>query len=183
MTGTRWLDDEQQATWRAFLAATRALAEELDRQLQRDAGIPLAYYEILVRLSEAPGRTIRMSELADLTGSSPSRLSHAVTRLETRGWVERTQCPTDRRGLFAVLTDEGFAALEAAAPGHVETVRALLFDPLSEDQVTALREISERVHEHIRPEGAASRSLRQRAAVPTPGAVESDAEATGPRSP
>lgn len=160
MDETRWLDEDEQATWRAYLAATRAVAEELDRQLQRDAGMPLAYYEILVRLSEAPERTMRMSELAELTGSSASRLSHAVTRLEARGWVQRTECPTDRRGLFAVLTREGFAALEAAAPGHVEAVRRLIFDPLTPELRAALREASERIHSAARPDGAASRALR-----------------------
>jgi DNA-binding MarR family transcriptional regulator len=140
---TRWLDDEEQRTWRAFLSATQLLFDQLDRELQRDAKIPHAYYEILVRLSEAPDRTMRMSQLADSTLSSRSRLSHAVSRLEESGWVERQSCPTDRRGQLAVLTDRGFAALEAAAPGHVEGVRAHVFDPLTPAQVTALRELSE----------------------------------------
>src|SRR5215210_5294661 len=124
---TRWLDAEEQRTWRAFLGATQLLFEQLDRELQRDAGMPHAYYEILVRLSEAPGRVLRMSELADRSGSSRSRLSHAVSRLEDLGWVRREECPTDRRGLLAVLTDEGAAVLAAAAPGHVEAVRRQLF--------------------------------------------------------
>jgi DNA-binding MarR family transcriptional regulator len=140
---TRWLDEEEQRTWRAFLSATQLLFDQLDRELQRDAKIPHAYYEILVRLSESPGRTLRMSQLADSTLSSRSRLSHAVSRLEESGWVERQSCPTDRRGQLAVLTDKGFAALEAAAPGHVEGVRSHVFDPLTPDQVAALRDISE----------------------------------------
>ena len=140
---TRWLDPDEQRTWRAFLAATRALMETLDRELQRDAGMPHAYYEILVRLSEAPQRSLRMSDLAEATGSSRSRLSHAVARLEAAGWVRRQECPTDRRGLVASLTDEGFAALAAAAPGHVEGVRRHLFDPLSPAQVDQLCRISE----------------------------------------
>ena len=140
---TRWLDPDEQRTWRAFLAATRALMETLDRELQRDAGMPHAYYEILVRLSEAPQRSLRMSDLAETTGSSRSRLSHAVARLEAAGWVRRQECPTDRRGLVASLTDEGFAALAAAAPGHVEGVRRHLFDPLSPAQVDQLCRISE----------------------------------------
>ncbi|MDQ1635494.1 MAG: hypothetical protein QOJ32_2303 [Frankiaceae bacterium] len=140
---TRWLDEEEQQTWRSFLSATQLLFDQLDRELQRDAKIPHAYYEILVRLSESEGRTLRMSQLADSTLSSRSRLSHAVSRLEEAGWVERKSCPTDRRGQLAVLTDKGFAALEAAAPGHVEGVRSHVFDPLSQEQRAALRDISE----------------------------------------
>jgi DNA-binding MarR family transcriptional regulator len=140
---TRWLDAEEQRTWRAFLSATHLLFDQLDRELQRDAKIPHAYYEILVRLSESPNRTMRMSQLADSTLSSRSRLSHAVARLEESGWVERRSCPTDRRGQLAVLTDVGFAALEAAAPGHVEGVREHVFDPLTEEQVASLRDISD----------------------------------------
>jgi DNA-binding MarR family transcriptional regulator len=140
---TRWLDQEEQLTWRAFLSATHLLFDQLDREMQRDAKIPHAYYEILVRLSESPDRTMRMSSLADSTLSSRSRLSHAVSRLEEMGWVERRNCPTDRRGQLAVLTDVGFAALEGAAPGHVEGVRSHVFDPLSPEQVAALRQISE----------------------------------------
>ncbi|NYF57851.1 DNA-binding MarR family transcriptional regulator [Micromonospora purpureochromogenes] len=146
---TRWLDPDEQRTWRAFLTASRALMDTLDRELQRDAGMPHAYYEILVRLSEAPGRQLRMSELADLTGSSRSRLSHAATRLEAAGWLRREDCPTDRRGQVAVLTDDGFAVLAAAAPGHVEGVRRHLFDALSPAQVDQLRRISETLVAHL----------------------------------
>ena len=141
----RWLSPEEQQAWRAFLTATQQLFEELDRQLHRDAGLSHGYYEILVRLSEAPGRTLRMSELAERSMSSRSRLSHAVARLEEAGWVAREACPTDRRGLLATLTDEGFAVLAGAAPGHVRAVREHLFDRLSDDQVRQLREISQAV--------------------------------------
>lgn len=146
---TRWLDPDEQRTWRSFLTASRALMDTLDRELQRDAGMPHAYYEILVRLSEAPGRQLRMSELADLTGSSRSRLSHAAARLEAAGWLRREDCPTDRRGQIAVLTDDGFAALAAAAPGHVEGVRRHLFEALSPAQVDQLRRISETLVAHL----------------------------------
>lgn len=149
MAATRWLDADEQRAWRAFLAATRLLSETLDRELQRAAGMPHAYYEILVRLSEAEGRTLRMSELADAAGSSRSRLSHAVARLEERGWVRREESPGDRRGLLAVLTAEGFAALAAAAPGHVEGVRSHLFDPLTPEQVTQLHSISDTLLRHL----------------------------------
>ena len=139
---TRWLDEEEQQTWRAFLGASRLVFEQLDRELQRDSGIPHTYYEILVRLSEAPERALRMSALADRSQSSRSRLSHAVARLEEQGWVVRRSCVDDKRGQVAHLTDAGFAALAAAAPGHVESVRTHVFDPLTPDQVRQLREIS-----------------------------------------
>lgn len=143
MDHTRWLDDEEQRTWRAYLAATRLVLDRVERRLTQDAGMPLAYYELLVRLSEAPDRRLRMSALAETSLSSRSRLSHAVARMEEAGWVRRTACPTDRRGAFAQLTDEGLAALEAAAPGHVETVRAVLIDQLTPEQQASLRDVAE----------------------------------------
>jgi DNA-binding MarR family transcriptional regulator len=146
---TRWLDDDEQATWRAFLASSRLLADRLDRELQAGAGMPHAYYEILVRLSEAPDRAMRMSDLAERCDSSRSRLSHAVSRLEERGWVRRDTVPADRRGAVAVLTDAGLAALEAAAPIHVEGVRRHLFDQLDPAQIEALAEISRRLYDHL----------------------------------
>lgn len=145
MAETRWLDEGEQDTWRAFDTAVEGLTEHFDRQLQRDSGMPYTYYEILVALSEAPNRTLRMSTLAGARGSSRSRLSHAVARLEEVGWVERRTCPTDKRGSFAMLTDKGFAALEAAAPGHVTAVREKLFDALTPEQVTMLGQISKAI--------------------------------------
>jgi DNA-binding MarR family transcriptional regulator len=144
-TKTRWLSTDQQHAWRAFVTATQRLFTAVDGQLQKEAGIPLGYYEILVRLSEAPGRALRMSQLAEAATSSKSRLSHAVARLEERGWVERLDCPTDRRGQVAQLTDAGFEALSAAAPGHVEQVRRSLFDHLSAAQVEQLAAISQAI--------------------------------------
>ena len=138
---TSWLTTDEQHAWRAYLEATTLLFDALDRQLQRDSGIPHGYYEILVRLSEAEGRTMRMSELADATRSSRSRLSHAVARLEDRGWVERRECDTDRRGQLAVLTDVGFAALAEAAPGHVTAVREHMISRLTPEQIDQLRDI------------------------------------------
>lgn len=147
MTGSepRWLTAEEQHTWRVFLTATQTLFATVESQLQHDSGIPHGYYEILVRLSEAPDRSLRMSQLAEAATSSKSRLSHAVARLEERGWVERLDCATDRRGQFARLTDTGFAVLEAAAPGHVEQVRQALFDVLTPEQAEQLRVISEAI--------------------------------------
>ena len=132
MTKTRWLNDEEQRTWRAFLGASQLLLDRLERELQREAGLPHAYYEILVNLSEAPSRMMRMSELADRSLATRSRLSHAVDRLERLGWIERIQCAEDKRGAYARLNDQGFAAIEKAAPGHVESVRTHLFDQLSD---------------------------------------------------
>ncbi|TMD96490.1 MAG: MarR family transcriptional regulator, partial [Chloroflexi bacterium] len=124
MADPRWLDDEEQQAWRAWIQASRLVMDQLERDLQAGSGLPVTYFEVLVNLSEAPGRSMRMRELARRSLSSPSRLSHAVARMEELGWVRRESCPTDRRGAFAVLTDEGFRAIEAAAPGHVESIRA-----------------------------------------------------------
>jgi DNA-binding MarR family transcriptional regulator len=140
--GPRWLSAGEQHTWREAIESWQWLLASVDGQLQRDSGMPLAYYEILVRLSEAPDRALRMTQLAEASSSSKSRASHAVARLEERGWVRRMDCPTDRRGQIAVLTDEGFAALSAAAPGHVEQVRRVLFDALSVEQLRQLDGIS-----------------------------------------
>ncbi|HEV2240771.1 MAG TPA: MarR family transcriptional regulator [Streptosporangiaceae bacterium] len=140
---TRWLTAAEQRAWRAFLTACQTLFSTVDAQLARDANIPHGYYEILVRLSETPGRALRMTQLAEASTSSKSRLSHAVARLEQRGWVKRTDCATDRRGQVAQLTDDGFAALAAAAPGHVAQVRRSLIDQLTPEQIEQLREISE----------------------------------------
>jgi DNA-binding MarR family transcriptional regulator len=158
----RWLDDEERAVWLDWIFTTRLLWEELERDLQRDAGLSFGYYEVLVMLSEAPERRLRMSELADATQSSRSRLSHAITRLEAAGWVRRESCPTDRRGALAVLTDEGFAALEAAAPDHVESVRAHLFDQLSPTQQQQLREICDALLDHLVPLAEARGDSRAR---------------------
>ena len=143
MGEARWLNADEQAAWRSFLSGCRALFTAVDTQLQKDAGMPLAYYEILVRLSEAPGRALRMSQLAEAASASKSRASHAVARREERGWVRRVDCPTDRRGQVAELTDEGYAVLAASAPGHVEQVRTSLFDGLDPEQVAHLKAIGD----------------------------------------
>jgi DNA-binding MarR family transcriptional regulator len=142
---TRWLDDREQLTWRGFLAMTRVVQATLERQLQQDSAMPHTYYLILAMLSEAPDRTLRMSELADIAGTSQSRLSHAASRLEEAGWIERRRCLTDKRGYLATLTDEGFDVLKATAPGHVEAVRSTLFDPLSDEQLDQLAAIASAV--------------------------------------
>ncbi len=141
----RWLDEQEQITWRTYLAAAQAIEEAIQGQLQREANIPHIYYEILVRLSEAPEQMLRMSELADRSLSSRSRLSHAVSRLEERGWVARQACADDGRGMLAALTAEGMAAITEAAPGHVRAVREQIFDRLRPDQVKQLQEIGEAI--------------------------------------
>jgi DNA-binding MarR family transcriptional regulator len=143
MTEPSWLSCTEQASWRSFIDGTRALVDALDRQLQVDSSIPHAYYELLVPLSEAPGRSMRMSELADKARSSRSRLSHAISRLEERGWVARVECPTDKRGQVAFLTDDGLEVVRAAAPGHVAAVRRYLIDRLTPAQIQVLGEIGD----------------------------------------
>jgi DNA-binding MarR family transcriptional regulator len=138
---TRWLSEDEQRAWLALVRATTQLMAGLDAQLQRDAGFPHAYYAILAQLSAAPERTLRMSELASVVNASPSRLSHAVGKLEEKGWVERRGCGEDRRVTYATLTDVGFSVLEQQAPGHVEAVRAGLFDRLTPEQVAQLEQI------------------------------------------
>jgi len=160
----RWLNDEEQVAWRAFIDAVRLFTGEIDRELQRDSGLNHAYYQILVALSEAPQSTMRMSELATLTLTSRSRLSHAIARLEEAGWVQRQSCPSDRRGSFAVLTAEGYAVLEMAARGHVEAVRRNLFDVLSACQVQQLGEISRVIGDALRS-GSAERCRQAREAM------------------
>jgi DNA-binding MarR family transcriptional regulator len=119
--------------------------DQLDRELLQQAGIPHTYYAIMVVLSEQPYRSLRMTEIADHLRFSKSRLTHAIGRLEERGWVERVACPTDRRGQFAVLTEAGLEALTAAAPTHVAGVRQHLFDQLTPEQVDQLRAIGEAI--------------------------------------
>jgi len=146
MNDVRWLSEAEQEIWRAYMTSSVAFQAHVDRQLRRDSGLPMAYYEILVRLSEAPGRCLRMSELAVASLSSRSRLSHAVAALEKNGWVERRPADADRRGWVCTLTDAGFTALATAAPGHVTEVREKLFDVLTPAQLETLRDISRAIN-------------------------------------
>ncbi len=141
VTDVRWLSAAEQQSWRNYLRGNAALAELLNRDLVATAGLSLSEYEILVRLSEADGCTLRMSVLAEDLVHSRSRLTHEVRRLEAEGLVERRPCPQDRRGINAVLTDAGLARLQAAAPGHVESVRRRLVDRLTPEQFAQLGEI------------------------------------------
>ena len=150
--GDRWLDDEQQRTWRAWLTVAELLPRALDAQLQRDAGISHAAYVVLAMLSEAPGRSRRMSDLARRANQSQSRLSHTVARLEERGWVRRERASDDGRGALAVLTDAGWDVVRSVAPGHVDAVREALFGPLTDEQVKALGEALQAVIDRLDPD-------------------------------
>lgn len=149
-TAVRWLTGEQQRYWRAYLDGTARLTEALGRQLERDVELSLSEYEVLVRLSEAPGRTLRMSSLADELAHSRSRVTHTIRRMETRGFVERRACPVDGRGVNCTLTALGLARLEAAAPGHADAVRTHLVDVLTHDQLRALGESMSAVRDALR---------------------------------
>jgi DNA-binding MarR family transcriptional regulator len=140
-----WLSDEQQAAWRPFVALLLRLPAVLDAQLQKDAGITQFDYLVLSGLSEAPGRTLRMSELAATASSSLSRLSHVVSRLEAKGWVRREPCPGDGRFINAVLTEEGWGKVEATAPGHVAAVRELLVSTLTSEEFAQLGALSAKI--------------------------------------
>ncbi len=149
VTDTPWLSTEQQRVWRAFLGGTTVLLERLDRDLRSQHGLSMPEYEILVRLSEAPGRAIRMAELADAVSHSRSRVTHTIARLEREGIVLRGQCSDDGRGVSAVLTDHGFGILEAAAHTHVRGVNDALVAAASPDDLAALGRVMERVLENL----------------------------------
>lgn len=134
---TRWLTADQQKVWRTYLLGAARLSERLGADLQ-SSGLDLPEYEILVNLEESPDRRLRMSELADAVHQSRSRLTHTIARMEKAGLVVRTTCPTDRRGVWAQLTDTGFEVLAAAAPGHVAAVRRNLVDAVAPEDWEAL---------------------------------------------
>jgi DNA-binding MarR family transcriptional regulator len=148
---TRWLTDDEQRAWRAWIAASLLLPDRLSRDLQDEAGVSLADYEILVYLSESPDRRLRMSELADRTLSSRSRLSHQVDRLSDAGLVDRQPCSNDRRGYFAVLTSQGWDFLVASAPKHVASVREHLVDALTPEEFAEFGRLCAKVAEQLRP--------------------------------
>ena len=140
-----WLTDDEQAAWRSVVALLIRLPAALDAELQKDAGISQFEYLVLSGLSEAQDRTLRMSDLAAMASGSLSRLSHVVSRMEARGWVRREACAGDGRFINAVLTDDGWAKVVATAPGHVATVRRLLVDAVTQEQLRELGAISAQV--------------------------------------
>ncbi len=145
MTEPQWLDESEARAWRGYIHMTELLRAAVARDLLQDTGLSEADYTVLVHLSEAPGRRLRISELASELVWSKSRLSHQVTRMQERGLLRRQECPTDARGWYAVLTPRGLREIERAAPHHVESVRRRFLDGLTRDQLRALAEISEAV--------------------------------------
>lgn len=153
VSGTRWLTPDELRAWLALVAVAELLPTQLDSQLQRDAGLTHFEYQVLAMLSEAPGRTLRMTALARRTAATLPRLSHVVRRLEDRGLVRRSPCAEDRRATNAHLTDEGWDLVVATAPGHVETARALVMDALSPAQVKQLEAVSRAMLSRLDPDG------------------------------
>lgn len=149
MSAPRWLSPAEQRAWRTHLALHKLLMHRLDRELQEHS-LSLNDYEILVNLSEGPERRMRMSDLADATIQSRSRLSHQISRMEIKGLVMREGCPDDRRGTFAVLTDEGWATIQRVAPVHVSGVREHFVDRLTDDQLEELVDAYDPIVEHLK---------------------------------
>ncbi len=146
---TQWLSQTEQESWRAWLDMTRLLPDQLSRELSAEHCLSIADYEILVQLSENPDRRIRMSDLADRTLSSRSRLTHQCDRLAKRGLITREPCTDDGRGSWAVLTQEGWDTIEGAAPDHVASVRKNFVDVLTPSEFEELGRISRKISEHL----------------------------------
>jgi DNA-binding MarR family transcriptional regulator len=138
VTEVKWLDPDEMRLWRSFLEASSRVLQQVEADLKADAGLTFDDYEVLVHLSEAPDRRLRMSELSSRLLHSRSRLTQRIDRMAVRGLIYRERCPDDGRGTFAVLTDEGFATIEAAAPGHVTSVRGALLDSIARVDITTL---------------------------------------------
>ena len=152
MSEPKWLSAAEQQAWRAFLNGSAWLQEALNNDLEVESDLSLNEYEILVRLSEAPERRVRMSVLAEHLVHSRSRLTHTIARMQRQGWVDRAPCPEDGRGVEAVLTDRGYETLVRAAPGHVASVRRHLVDVLTPEQMAALGEIFATVAARLHPQ-------------------------------
>jgi len=149
LTGTRWLTADEQRAWRAYIRLAQMLMRQLDRDLH-PFGLSTHDYEILVELSEARGNRLRMTELADLTAQSRSRLSHQISRMEVKGLVRREGCDGDKRGTFAVITPRGRAIIERVAPSHVESVRRHFIDQISPEHLGVLTDAYEPVLNRLR---------------------------------
>ena len=156
MSDTRWLSDQEQRAWRKLAALMSVVPTALDGQLQRDAGLTMFGYWVLAMLSEAPGRQLRMSHLAQQSNASASRVSHVVSRLEEQGFVARRKAEADARGSIAELTEAGMAKVVASAPGHVEKVRSLIMDGLAPEQVELLDELCTALLAQVDPDGTLS---------------------------
>jgi len=145
------LDARRQVMWRAYIDSSWALQTRLEDELRAATGLSMADYHVLVVLSEAPGRRLRMGELAGRMVFSPSRVTYQIASMVKRGLVRKQSCPDDGRGQEAVLTDPGLAALEAAAPQHLATVRDSFVDDLDDTEIAALTSIFTRLGQHLRP--------------------------------
>lgn len=148
-TQARWLTGDEQHAWRAYIRLAKMLMRQLDRDLH-PFGLSTNDYEILVELSEAPGNRLRMTELADLTAQSRSRLSHQITRMEAKGLVRRVACDGDKRGTFTVITPRGMATIERVAPSHVDSVREHFIDRLSPADLSVLTAAFEPIMDRLR---------------------------------
>ncbi len=166
-TEVRWLSDAEQAAWRGVITGARRLMDQLDADLKAQ-GLAHDDYGVLVALSEAEGDRMRMSELADHSVESRSRLSHHIGRLEQRGLVARETCPDDRRGSFAVLTETGRATIEALAPHHVEGVRRYFLDHLTPEELTVVGEAFRRISAELGPGGSCAGTACPGTGGPTP---------------
>jgi DNA-binding MarR family transcriptional regulator len=153
---TQWLDNAERAAWLRLVAVVELLPGVLDSQLRVDSGLTHFEYFVLAMLSEAPTRTLRMTSLAQRTNATLSRLSHVAGRLDGRGLLERFPCPEDGRATNARLTDAGWNAVVAAAPGHVDTVRSHVLDPLTTEQLAQLRDIGDALLHRLDPTGQMS---------------------------
>jgi DNA-binding MarR family transcriptional regulator len=169
---TPWLDRRQLRAWIRLVGVLELLPGVLDAQLRRDAGVTEFEYYVLAMLSEAPDRTLRMTELARQTNATLPRLSHVVSRLEARGLVERFPCPEDRRATNARLTEAGGATVQRAAPGHVATVRHHVIDALSDEQVDQLAEIGDAILTRLDPTGSMAATYTRYDEPPGPLASE-----------
>jgi DNA-binding MarR family transcriptional regulator len=145
----RWLTTDEQTAWRSYIQLAKMLMRQLDRDLH-PFGLTTNDYEILVELSESPGHRLRMTELADLTAQTRSRLSHQVTRMEARGLIHRDACEGDKRGTFAVITPRGLATIERVAPSHVESVRRNFMDQVSPEHLALLSEAFQPALDNLR---------------------------------
>lgn len=153
---TRWLNPREMKAWRSYIIASRRLLEALETDLDGH-DLSMADYEVMAQLSEAPGRRMRMSELADLAMISKSRLSHRMKVMEKAGWIKREECSTDRRGYWAVMTEKGWKAIVAAAPDHVASVRKRFIDQLSvkEQEIitSTFTSLTDELREQFKKEG------------------------------
>jgi len=152
MSEAHWLDPDERAAWLALGGLIMKLPGALDSQLHADSGLSFFEYMVLAMLSEQPDRTIRMSDLAAMSNSSPSRLSHVARRLEDQGFLRRERDCSDARSINASLTDAGMAKVEGAAPGHVTRVRELVIDALTAAQLDQLRVIGEQIMHQVDPD-------------------------------